>query len=129
MLQRKECIQEVANTIQAWDATQEEMLLTRQLLSNIEKCGDHISITLPGKGVSAIAKVIQSLFGAGDDLSTEDEVSDDDTLISKQDVKERFGVSDTTLWLWGKKNYLVPVKIGRKVMYRLSDIKRMVKGQ
>ncbi len=129
MLQRKECIQEVANTIQAWDATQEEMLLTRQLLSNIEKCGDHISITLTGKGVSAIAKVIQSLFGAGDDLSTEDEVSDDDTLISKQDVKERFGVSDTTLWLWGKKNYLVPVKIGRKVMYRLSDIKRMVKGQ
>lgn len=129
MLQRKECIQEVANTIQAWDATQEEMLLTRQLLSNIEKCGDHISITLTGKGVSAIAKVIQSLFGAGDDLSTEDEVPDDDTLISKQDVKERFGVSDTTLWLWGKKNYLVPVKIGRKVMYRLSDIKRMVKGQ
>jgi len=128
MLQRKECIQEVANTIQAWDATQEEILLTRQLLSNIEKCGDHISITLTGKGVSAIAKVIQSLFGAGDDLSTEDGVPDDDTLISKQDVKERFGVSDTTLWLWGKKNYLVPVKIGRKVMYRLSDIKRMAKG-
>ena len=128
MLERKESIQGVAKTIQAWDATQEEMLLTRQLLSNIEKCGDHISITLTGKGVSAIAKVIQSLFGVGDDLSTEDGVPDDDTLISKQDVKERFGVSDTTLWLWGKKNYLVPVKIGRKVMYRLSDIKRMAKG-
>ena len=63
-----------------------------------------------------------------DDSLLEDEKADEDTLISKQDVKERFGVSDTTLWLWGKKNYLVPVKIGRKVMYRLSDIKRMVKG-
>jgi hypothetical protein len=128
MLQRKECIQEVANTIQAWDATQEEMLLARQLLSKIEKCGDHISITLTGKGVSAIAKVIQSHYGVDDDSLLEDEKADEDTLISKQDVKERFGVSDTTLWLWGKKNYLVPVKIGRKVMYRLSDIKRMVKG-
>ncbi|MBQ9676833.1 MAG: hypothetical protein IJV44_01690 [Prevotella sp.] len=62
-------------------------------------------------------------------MPLEEERKDDDTLISKQDVKDRFNVSDTTLWLWGKKNYLVPVKIGRKVMYRLSDIKRLVNGK
>lgn len=129
MLERKESFQNVANTIQGWDATQEEMLLTRQLLSNIEKCGDHISITLTGKGVSAIARVIQSRLDAEDNMPLEEERKDDDTLISKQDVKDRFNVSDTTLWLWGKKNYLVPVKIGRKVMYRLSDIKRLVNGK
>lgn len=129
MLETNKSIQEVASTIQAWDATQEEMLMARQLLSKIDKCGDHISITLTGKGVSAIVKVIQSHFGVEDDSLLEEEKVDEEALISKQDVKERFGVSDTTLWLWGKKNYLVPVKIGRKVMYRLSDIKRMVKGQ
>ena len=129
MLETNKSIQEVANTIQAWDATQEEMLLTRQLLSNIEKCGDHISITLTGKGVSAIARVIQSRLDVEDNMQLEEERKDYDTLISKQDVKDRFNVSDTTLWLWGKKNYLVPVKIGRKVMYRLSDIKRLVNGK
>lgn len=54
---------------------------------------------------------------------------DDNELLTKQEVKEKFNVSDTTLWLWAKKNYLVSVKIGRKVMYRTSDIKQLVNGK
>ena len=49
MFTSKENYQEVANTIQGWDATQEEALLSRQLISNIEKCGDHITIMLTGR--------------------------------------------------------------------------------
>jgi ribosomal protein L11 methylase PrmA len=45
-----------------------------------------------------------------------------------EEVKEKFDVSDTTLWLWAKKDYLVPVKVGRRVMYRASDIKRLING-
>jgi len=127
MFTRKENYQEVANTIQGWDATQEEALLSRQLLSNIEKCGDHITIMLTGKGISAIAKAIHDYMGLGD--QPEDTPSEEDVLLSKQDVKNKFSVSDTTLWLWGKKNYLVPIKIGRRVMYRSSDIKRLVNGK
>lgn len=121
-------IQDVTRSIQDWDATQEEVLLSRQLLSNIEKCGDRISITLTGKGVGAIAKVIQSYMREEEELQ-EDAQTVEDTLLSKQEVKEKFNVSDTTLWLWAKKNYLVPVKIGRKVMYRTSDIKQLVNGK
>jgi len=127
MFTSKENYQEVANTIQGWDATQEEALLSRQLLSNIEKCGDHITIMLTGKGISAIAKAIYDYMGFVD--LSEDTPSDEDVLLSKQDVKDKFSVSDTTLWLWGKKNYLVPIKIGRRVMYRSSDIKRLVNGK
>lgn len=127
MLDQKESYQDVANTIQGWDATQEEALLARQLLSNIEKCGDRISITLTGKGITAIAKVIRDYMGV-DDLP-DNTTTDEDVLLSKQDVKDKFSVSDTTLWLWGKKNYLVPIKIGRRVMYRASDIKRLVNGK
>jgi len=127
MFTSKENYQEVANTIQGWDATQEEALLSRQLLSSIEKCGDHITIMLTGKGISAIAKAIHD-YMCFEDLP-EDTPSDEDVLLSKQDVKDKFSVSDTTLWLWGKKNYLVPIKIGRRVMYRSSDIKRLVNGK
>lgn len=126
MFTRKENYQEVTNTIQGWDATQEEALLSRQLLSNIEKCGDHISITLTGKGVSAIAKVINDIIG--ESKSPDSVPPDEEVLLSKQEVKEKFDVSDTTLWLWAKKDYLVPVKVGRRVMYRASDIKRLING-
>ena len=120
-------IQDVTRSIQDWDATQEEVLLSRQLLSNIEKCGDRISITLTGKGVSAIAKVIQSYMREEEELQ-EDAQTVEDTLLSKQEVKEKLNVSDTTLWLWAKKNYLVPVKIGRRVMYRMTDIQKIIGG-
>lgn len=120
---------QIADTILAWDVSQEEVLLTRQLLSSIEKCGDRISITLSGKGVSALAKAIMPNNAQEEELLLKDETKDQDALISKKEVMEKFNVSDTTLWLWGKKNYLTPVKIGRKVMYRLSDIKKIGNGQ
>ena len=87
---------------------------------------------LPGtmKEVSpAFARELSNYILAENSLQMADENEDDDELLTKQEVKEKFNVSDTTLWLWAKKNYLVPVKIGRKVMYRTSDIKQLVNGK
>lgn len=50
-----------------------------------------------------------------------------DTLIPKEQVMSTLGVCSTTLWHWEKSNYLVPVKAGRKVMYRQSDIEQLFK--
>jgi hypothetical protein len=38
------------------------------------------------------------------------------------------GVCDATLWHWNKRNYLKAVKVGSKVRYRLSDVKRILGG-
>ena len=43
-------------------------------------------------------------------------------LIPKEKVMSMLDVCSTTLWNWEKDSYLVPVKAGRKVMYRQSDI-------
>ena len=50
-----------------------------------------------------------------------------DILIPKEQVLTMLGVCDATLWQWSKRNYLVPVKAGRKVMYRKSDIDKLFK--
>ena len=45
-----------------------------------------------------------------------------------EEVKDMCGVCDATLWHWNKRNYLKAVKVGSKVRYRLSDVKRILGG-
>lgn len=87
-----------------------------------------ISITFTGKGACALVKAIQVNSGIVEEKPAKDCCCNEDALLSKQEVKEKLNVSDTTLWLWAKKNYLVPVKIGRRVMYRMTDIQKIIGG-
>jgi hypothetical protein len=45
-----------------------------------------------------------------------------ETYISRQQASEMLDVSPCTLWRWAKQDYLVPVSIGGKKKYRMSDI-------
>ena len=47
-------------------------------------------------------------------------------LLTKEETKKRRGVCDATLWHWDKKGYLKPVKVGSKVKYRESDVKKIL---
>ncbi len=47
-------------------------------------------------------------------------------LINKEEAKRLLGVCDATLWHWDKKGYLMPIKIGTKVRYRASDVKKIL---
>ena len=51
---------------------------------------------------------------------------EDEDFLQKKEVMDILGVCDTTLWLWAKNNYLTPAKAGRKVLYRKSDILRLL---
>jgi len=50
----------------------------------------------------------------------------DDKLINIDEVADIFGVSRVTLWQWGKKGILTPVKIGHIVRYKSSEIKKVM---
>ncbi len=54
--------------------------------------------------------------------------ADEERLLSREEVKDMCGVYDATLWHWNKRNYLKAVKVGSKVRYRLSDVKRILGG-
>ena len=48
--------------------------------------------------------------------------------LTRGEVKQICGVCDATLWHWNKKNYLKTIKVGSKVRYRMSDVKRILEG-
>lgn len=51
-----------------------------------------------------------------------------ETYPSREKVKEILDVSDATLWRWAKAGYLVPLNVGGKRRYRMSDVKRILEG-
>ena len=54
--------------------------------------------------------------------------TDNDTVtyLSPNQVVKILNVSKSTLWRWAKQNYLVPIEVGGKRRYRLSDINRLL---
>ena len=46
--------------------------------------------------------------------------------VSTREAAKALDVSLTTLWRWHREGYLVPVKVGKKSLYRKSDIDKLL---
>lgn len=51
-----------------------------------------------------------------------------ETYPSAKKVAELLDVDKSTLWRWAKVGYLVPINVGGKRRYRMSDVKRILEG-
>jgi hypothetical protein len=49
-----------------------------------------------------------------------------ETYLNRTQAAKMLSRSKVTLWRWGNENYLIPIKIGGKICYRLSDINRLL---
>ena len=65
---------------------------------------------------------------AKNELSVEIAEARKEKYLTKEEVREICGVCDATLWHWNKKNYLKTIKIGNKVRYRMSDVRKILEG-
>lgn len=54
-------------------------------------------------------------------------VSDEECLLTKNQVINRYQISAMSLWRMEQNGELIPVRIGRKVMYRPSDVEKVFK--
>ena len=52
-----------------------------------------------------------------------------ETYPSPKQVSEILNVDQTTLWRWAKRGYLIPIKIGGKNRYRMSEVKAMLNSK
>ena len=94
-----------------------------RLLENGET--SRITIQLSGEDLMVLFRLLRE----DAEIRSQAEEGTTDTLLTKKEVMEMLGVCDTTLWLWAKNNYLKPVKAGRKVLYRKSDVQRFLKSR
>lgn len=60
------------------------------------------------------------------ELSVELAEARKEKYLTKEEVKEICDVCDATLWHWNRKGYLKTVKVGNKVRYRQSDIRKIL---
>ena len=51
----------------------------------------------------------------------------EDSFLSPDEVAKMFKVSKVTLWRWATKDILTPIKIGKKVYYRMTDLEKLIK--
>lgn len=51
-----------------------------------------------------------------------------ETYIKRKKAAELLNITLSTLWRWERENYLMPVKQGGKVLYKQSDIDRIING-
>ena len=52
-----------------------------------------------------------------------------ETYPSREKVMEMLDVSQSTLWRWQKSGYLVPLNVGGKRRYRMSDVRHILEGK
>jgi hypothetical protein len=113
----------------------ETLLLAHGLLDSIEKHDGNVQFVISTKGVETLLRIgmaMQSNAVAPASVQHPTEGSnatDTDKLITKKEAQQMLNVCDATLWTWAKRKYLVPVKIGSRNHYRLSDVKRIMEGK
>ena len=105
------------------DPQNDRELLAKQLVNSILRGKNGVHLVLSDKSIVAFARELGKYILAENTSSKEE--ADNGVLLTKQEVIDKIGVSSTTLWTWEKKQYLMPVKIGRKVFYRFSDINKL----
>jgi len=56
------------------------------------------------------------------------EESKPERLLNRNETSKKLGVDPSTMYRWNKSGYLTPVRVGARVMYRESDIERILEG-
>jgi predicted DNA-binding transcriptional regulator AlpA len=98
----------------------------KNILSLIEDEQAKIKLEVSGEDLLNFSNDL--INRAKNELSVEIAEARKEKYLTKEEVKEICGVCDATLWHWNKKNYLNTIKIGNKVRYRMSDVRRILEG-
>lgn len=100
-------------------------------IENLVEHGVNIKLEVTSADLKMFAEsVAQRMLMAYDENEREQAAhrENDETYYNTKQVREMFNVCDTTLNLWAKRGYLVPVKFGNKNMYTRTDIDRIRTG-
>ena len=98
----------------------------KNLLSIIQDEKANIKLEMSGEDLLEFSNNL--INRAKSELSTEIAEARKERYFTREEVKEICDVCDATLWHWNKKNYLKAIKVGNKVRYRMSDIRRILEA-
>lgn len=100
--------------------------MTKDLIAIARECPDLVVSIKLGDLVEANTLLIADTKRELEQLITDQNT---ETYPSREKVMEMLDVCESTLWRWAKNGYLVPLNVGGKRRYRMSDVKRILEGQ
>ncbi|MDX9918241.1 MAG: helix-turn-helix domain-containing protein [Gudongella sp.] len=93
---------------------------------DIVNTGSNISVSVPIEDLLKFANVlIENTKRELEEAITKEK---DEAQLSPREVSDILGVDLSTLWRWQKRGYLVPVEIGGKRRYKMSEVKDLLNG-
>jgi predicted ATPase len=98
-------------------------------ISNLVESGANIKIEVSPEDLKMFAEsVVERTITAHAQAMEQKAPPVEETYLNTKQVRERLNVCEGTLNTWAKRCYLVPVKVGNKNMYALSDVHRIQHG-
>ena len=70
--------------------------------------------------------VTSAIVEAKEQAEEERKQASEVAAISRNEAAEKLCVSVHTLWRWARDGYLVPKKVGRRVLYLRSDVEQII---
>lgn len=94
-------------------------------LVDLSKLCPDITINIKiGDLMEANKKLIEDVRSA---LEKQIREENEEKYLSPDEVCKLLNVSKPTLWRWEKIEYLIPIRVGKKVRYKLSEVKNTIK--
>ena len=93
-------------------------------LSELSQSGASISITISLNDLTAFAENLISITKK--QLEAEVIAATEERYLSRAETCDYLQVDQSTLWRWANRGYLMPVEMGGKRLYKLSDLKRIL---
>jgi transcriptional regulator with PAS, ATPase and Fis domain len=95
-------------------------------LQELLNSGQSINVTI---GLSDLKEFTNDLIQkTKTELEAEIIASQAEELKTRDEACDILKIDQSSLWRWAKRGYLIPVEVGGRRMYKLSDLKRILKG-
>lgn len=89
----------------------------------LQAATEHVVLMVPQEELEEAIRSVVS------DLLAEREEQKKESLLTRKAVSERLNVDNSTLWRWDKANYLKPIRVGKAVYYKESDVIDIEEGR
>lgn len=95
-----------------------------KMMLNYDFSSENISLTIKAEDLKTFAQYI--ITQTKKELEDYVFAQNNEQHISRERASEMLDVDKVTLWRWAKRNYLVPITVGGKKRYKMSDINRIL---
>lgn len=93
-------------------------------IQSLLESGANVAITVTPLDLKEFA-----VFLIGQAQAAEKNKNQPETFLTPDEVSAMVGVSRNTLWRWDKEHYLTPVKVGRNLRYKRSEVLLLMNGK